>query len=989
MEKKYIAASRSLSAAPRAKRLREGGGIVVQGGTTSVTIVGGGTSAPSGDGHTHANQAELDKLGVTADGYVTVTDYRSAPGGTGYGLTTERAKAGWADRAGEADRADEAAHAATADHAAVAEALGEEAEQRMRDAFLSRTEDDRAEGHIAFGRGLTAEEEARLEGGATVGDFIAGAKGARVDAAGNAEVESLESRSYLKVFELIYNRLNALEGTTTFADVGTVEQTEVDAEGRQVLSMRRRWAGDVTAFQPGDIVYGYVNRMEGEASGGDGDGTANYRAWAWVEAVDAGANRLTVHRYADTEVPGGRNFDIGPAMVITRWGNVIEPTEATYAGRPELRGTVLVRRTGADGVAAYDNVRQTSFYISSSDGNIVELLGVNKPIVEAYNYGAVVGKLPSGLLDEHTESLLNPNHPYVFARGLIAQDIIRIDYNGTPMRTQRYRGHWSPEVAAAGGEEAYRSTPTMYDTVTHGGDLWQCVADGTGAEPSGASGDWLRMTDASAVADLSVWALRPSATIVSVRADGVVPERVGCVVLLTRPGEAPREIASSFDLLEAGARLYYSLDGAVWREFAMGVSEPLELEEPGAGLLELEQALDGAMEAVLTVGGDEFPASEIGDRIWFELRTAEGDEAEPVVLASVQVPVARDGRDGAAGAEGRPGPALRGPQAWADLPDGYAFQAGGAGEQFLDVVVYEGEYYICRTSHIKMRSLPPGSVMADVRELWRLGDRMDLVATRVLLADYAIIDWLRSRTLLLYDDEGRITGGLSGRDGVQLWVGSEAREAPAPFRVYSDGSMVASRILIAENAIDPREAYQRIVRPGNYTLRPTDADGGALAVGSVELDETQMQDGDTVTLFNPIVESVSYVSQNFAQGMGVEAGVQVGYYNVGTDADPMRWRPEGIGGLYVRGRIYGLPGSFPARLDTGATVYYQETAVDEVFFAGGVVELMKIGDGFYVKSRQCMFLEALVTPRAGINCILVESCGRLCAVFSTNGTWAL
>lgn len=121
--------------------------------------------------------------------------------------------------------------------------------------YLSRLKDDTAEGLITFLKGLVAEGLAKLDGGATFGEFIKGFSGSSIDSGGNAEVESMVSRSYLKVMEVIYNRLNTIEGRTAFADSGTIEVVEPLSETRAVLYMRKRWDGDMTPFQPGDIVY--------------------------------------------------------------------------------------------------------------------------------------------------------------------------------------------------------------------------------------------------------------------------------------------------------------------------------------------------------------------------------------------------------------------------------------------------------------------------------------------------------------------------------------------------------------------------------------------------------------------------------------------------------------------------------------------------------------------------------------------------------------
>ena len=93
------------------------------------------------------------------------------------------------------------------------------------EAFLSRKHDDAAEGMITFLRGLISEQMAQLKAGAQFGDFVSGlynGKGAQVDANGNAEVESITVRTYMRVMELIVNRLSAQEGDTFFTESDTI-----------------------------------------------------------------------------------------------------------------------------------------------------------------------------------------------------------------------------------------------------------------------------------------------------------------------------------------------------------------------------------------------------------------------------------------------------------------------------------------------------------------------------------------------------------------------------------------------------------------------------------------------------------------------------------------------------------------------------------------------------------------------------------------------
>nr|DAT51085.1 MAG TPA: tail protein [Caudoviricetes sp.] len=463
--------------------------------------------------------------------------------------------------------------------------------------------------------------------GIRIGTFIAGQSGAQIDAAGNTEVESLHVRSWLKVQELIYNRLNAQEGDTSFGDVGTIEQITNNSDGTQTALMRMRWEGDFTAFQPGDVVYGYVNKLD------RADAKEYYKAWAWVKSVDRAANQLVLATYPDTETPAGKNHPMTEGMVISRWGNNIEPSLQTYIN--PAYSAVIGKRGDS-----YINKRQRTFFISCDSGNLVELMGVNKPKLEPCNYGTILGIIPDGLLDEKTEELINKDQPYLFARGIIVQDLIRVGYEGVTTRTANYRGMWSAQTAAS-ATDYYRSTPGMYDTVTWNGALWQCVASKTLDEPKDSSAAWVKMTSSlDDGKEIKLWLLNPSANIVSVRRTEVRPEVLTCSVTLCRSDNSTRTFENNYDLLQAGAKLYYSADGVAWQEFIIGQTEPLDLEDE-SGVIEMENSTNNS--SVLTVGGNDINTADIGDRIIFKL-TAADDITE--VLALTHVPVVKDGATG-------------------------------------------------------------------------------------------------------------------------------------------------------------------------------------------------------------------------------------------------------------------------------------------------------------------------------------------------------
>ena len=108
------------------------------------------------------------------------------------------------------------------------------------------------------------------------------------------------------------------------------------------------------------------------------------------------------------------------------------------------------------------------------------------------------------------------------------------------------------------------------------------------------------------------------------------------------------------------------------------------------------------------------------------------------------------------GDKGEQGATLRGPQAWSDCATGYAFQAGGAGDEWKDVVLYNNQYYVCKVSHTKTANNYPGSAVGSSNGLWQLGDNIDLVATKILMSTYALVENLGVTAIEMKDADGNV-----------------------------------------------------------------------------------------------------------------------------------------------------------------------------------------------------------------------------------------
>lgn len=114
------------------------------------------------------------------------------------------------------------------------------------------------------------------------------------------------------------------------------------------------------------------------------------------------------------------------------------------------------------------------------------------------------------------------------------------------------------------------------------------------------------------------------------------------------------------------------------------------------------------------------------------------------------------GENGEDGVKGDRGPALRGPQAWSDCAVGYVFQSGASGEEYKDVVLYGNNYYSCIKSHTKTASNYPGSATDTNSGLWKLADKLEIVATKILLAQYALVKNLGVEAIDMKDANGKI-----------------------------------------------------------------------------------------------------------------------------------------------------------------------------------------------------------------------------------------
>lgn len=163
------------------------------------------------------------------------------------------------------------------------------------------------------------------------------------------------------------------------------------------------------------------------------------------------------------------------------------------------------------------------------------------------------------------------------------------------------------------------------------------------------------------------------------------------------------------------------------------------------------------------------------------------------------------GENGEDGAKGDRGPALRGPQAWSDCAVGYVFQSGASGEEYKDVVLYGGYYYSCIKSHTKTASNNPGSATDTNSGLWKLADPVEIVATKILLAQYALVKNLGVEAIDMKDANGNII--FQAKDGNVTCNSGTFKNITVKGNSCFEGSVKANMFYSTVRKVTPGSTY--------------------------------------------------------------------------------------------------------------------------------------------------------------------------------------
>lgn len=171
------------------------------------------------------------------------------------------------------------------------------------------------------------------------------------------------------------------------------------------------------------------------------------------------------------------------------------------------------------------------------------------------------------------------------------------------------------------------------------------------------------------------------------------------------------------------------------------------------------------------------------------------------------IPILHDGKNGE-GLPGRQGAAIRGPVEWLSTSarrwcSGNGNASGSSLEEdykWLDIVFrMSGNtkvYYVCNTSYTQAANTSWNAVS----QYWtQTNDQFEFVASKVILAENAYIDFLTSNGMYLRDANGNIVGGAQASttgntsgSSIIFWAGGDIENESVNFTVDYNGNIFAN-----------------------------------------------------------------------------------------------------------------------------------------------------------------------------------------------------
>ena len=364
---------------------------------------------------------------------------------------------------------------------------------------------------------------------------------------GLIEADGMNVRGFLRVMELIINRLQLMESDYSFTEGDTTERVDFSDNGqRMVLTMHKDHDNDHTPFYPGDILYAKINDLL--------DHGTYYTCHVRVVSVDLTNNTMKVVPYngvkpnGDPEVPGAKNFTfLGTEITDDYTEALLEDYTNNPNGYEKIitltrRGNIADGLENGDDPTSYsDSVknsqlgRQQSWVLSTTDKRLSFFWNVDKPIIEDNNYALCLGILPDLANlphDAQGNPIWNVDMPSLYVNTIFYDHSHDANYPARVVKEDR--GQWVlPDSTIPQPTSEYNGTtifePYHYKTYTRAtwlryrndaswssltdaelhqkmmnefkvdleisrvwcyGILWECLVDGTTQEPHWGCTHW-------------------------------------------------------------------------------------------------------------------------------------------------------------------------------------------------------------------------------------------------------------------------------------------------------------------------------------------------------------------------------------------------------------------------------------------------------------------------------------------------------------------
>jgi len=350
--------------------------------------------------------------------------------------------------------------------------------------FLSKIADDIARGRISFLQGLIFD---RILKSKDAIEGFSGGKGIWMDALqGLIQTDGLEVRGFMRIMELIINRMQLMESDYSFTEGAEVEHIDYLGNGLLKLWIHKEHDNDYLPFYYGDILYAKVNDLLPRGSAVPAGHTATksgsyYTVWVVAEDLDYGENTVTVSLYASMQngsplVPGGHNFtfygtdilshhdspeealgaEMATAADVAAGNNVVIAVTGATLGEAGFDTHITLTRHGnradgidpatgqhSDSILRSQQARQRSWVLSTTDQRLSYFWRVDTPIIRDDNYALCLGVLPDL---PNLPSTRNPDMPSLYINTLFYSHQHRVAWPASVVKADR--GAWSASPSA-------------------------------------------------------------------------------------------------------------------------------------------------------------------------------------------------------------------------------------------------------------------------------------------------------------------------------------------------------------------------------------------------------------------------------------------------------------------------------------------------------------------------------------------------------------